>query len=183
MRDKELFQTPVLPSRHRRSLNRREAALSNGREDVRMILLYFLENFFLQVNEGIIRVTAIQQVPPDGMRGGGCQEEVKSIKMHQRHRCGRHKWKQLISPSESSSQHNPTVAFTTATQKGQCRVKCIPQSPPTLLPAPLPVTCRGRHKREHAYLVYFFQFLPLLLLQQAERLPSCATEEEKNKQR
>lgn len=70
MRDKELFQTPVLPSRHRRSLNRREAALSNGREDDRMILLYFLETIFLlQVNRGTSRVTAIQQVPPDGMGG------------------------------------------------------------------------------------------------------------------
>lgn len=70
MRDKELFQTPVLPSRHRRSLNRREAALSNGRGDDRMILLYFLENIFLlQVKGGTSCVTAIQQVPPDGMEG------------------------------------------------------------------------------------------------------------------
>lgn len=89
-RDKELFQTPVFSSRHRRGWMRGRNGRRGGgapNKDVNGFVFFniYLVGFFvffLQVGEGASKVTAAQQVPPDRWQRGGRRSSRQKKRTH-----------------------------------------------------------------------------------------------------
>lgn len=102
-RDKELFQTPVFSSRHRRGwmrggLTKREPPNKDVHGfvffNIYLVGFFVFVVFFLQVGEGASKVTATQQVPPDRWQRGG-----RRSSRQKKQKTNAPTWMELISPS------------------------------------------------------------------------------------